>query len=377
MRILIGADTVPTPSNVDEFIAGDAEALLGESLLHLLDSSDYRIVNLEVPLCSECSPIPKCGPNICANPNSVEGFKAMGIDCVSMANNHILDEGAEGFQQTIQTLNAANIGHFGAGANLDESKRPFYLNDDEIRVGFLAFAEHEFSIAGINSPGANPYTDSESPKLVKNLKDKCDYVVVLYHGGVEHYRYPTPQLQSRCRLLAEFGADYIICQHSHCIGCRELYNGSTIVYGQGNFLFDAEELECWQTSLLVELNFGSCGSSITYHPICKDGSHVSLATDSRKSEILTSFECRSADIASNNCFIENQFREYARESLNWSLRSFVPGSSSLFYKAMNKLTHGNLAAMLLGRNRLLCILNKVECEAHREVLITGLKDLIS
>mgnify|MGYP002235661412 CR=1 FL=1 len=113
------------------------------------------------------------------------------------------------------------------------SKVPYRISAGDIKIGFISFAEHEFTIASENTPGANPFNEEDAIRVIHSLKNECDYVVALYHGGIEHYRYPSPQLQHRCRRLVDSGADYVICQHSHCIGCYETYDNSTIVYGQG------------------------------------------------------------------------------------------------------------------------------------------------
>lgn len=96
-------------------------------------------------------------------------------------------------------------------------------------------------------------------------------MIVLYHGGKEQYRYPSPNLQKTCRKLVEKGADLVVCQHSHCIGCREEYLQGTIVYGQGNFLFDDEENEYWQTSLLIMI---SDDFEVKYIPLKKNKNTV-------------------------------------------------------------------------------------------------------
>ena len=90
---------------------------------------------------------------------------------------------------------------------------------------------------------------------VRELRNNCDILIVLYHGGREHYRYPTPELQRVFHKFAECGADVVIAQHTHCIGCAEEYQGKTLIYGQGNFLFDNSDIEEWQTSLLVEVQY--------------------------------------------------------------------------------------------------------------------------
>lgn len=376
MRILIGADTVPTESNSSYFSSGQIDALLGRDLREIMDSADFRLVNLEVPFTSEAHPIKKSGPNLIADPLAIYGLKAMGVNCVSMANNHVLDQGPDGYYETVRVLDEACIDHFGAGSNLAEAKLPYCISAGDIKIGFVSFAEHEFTIASESTPGANPYNDEDAIRVIQSLKIECDYVVALYHGGIEHYRYPSPQLQHRCRRLVDSGADYVICQHSHCIGCYETYDNSTIVYGQGNFIFDAEELECWQTSLLIELSFTKDATSIKYYPIRKNGPFINLAQDSEGDSIIEAFESRSKEIAGDSRFLEENFIDYSRENLYWTLRSFIPGGNSIFFRVVNRITGGKLASKILGERKLLNILNKVECEAHREVLITGLKDYI-
>ena len=81
-------------------------------------------------------------------------------------------------------------------------------------------------------------------------------VIVLYHGGLEKYRYPSPQLRRVCRKFVEKGADLVVCQHSHSVGCMEAFGGGNIVYGQGNLLFARYGGEHWNTGLLIGLDTG-------------------------------------------------------------------------------------------------------------------------
>ena len=92
MYILIGADLVPTEKNIAEFEKGDAEFLVGSELLTILKDADFRIFNMEVPLTDKTAPIKKCGPNLIAPTATIEGYKALGSDIVTLANNHILDQ---------------------------------------------------------------------------------------------------------------------------------------------------------------------------------------------------------------------------------------------------------------------------------------------
>ena len=82
------------------------------------------------------------------------------------------------------------------------------------------------------------------------------------HGGNEGYPYPSPRLMDTCRFLVEQGANAVICQHSHCVGCYEEYRGGHIVYGQGNLIFDASiPPPGWNEGVLVRLHISENGNS--------------------------------------------------------------------------------------------------------------------
>lgn len=364
MKIIIGADLVPTKSNYNEFINADIGKLLNEDLKKLLNNADYRIFNLEVPLTDEKKPIAKCGPNLIAPTDTINGIKKIGVDLVTLANNHIMDQDEQGLRKTIDVLKKNDISYLGAGENLKEASKPYIIENDK-KIGIYACAEHEFSIAQDDKAGANPIDVFESFNHIKQLKEKCDYVIVLYHGGKEHYRYPSPNLQKVCRKIAEAGADLIITQHSHCIGCKEEYNASTIIYGQGNFLFDNSESEFWRTSLLVSVD--SDDFKIGYIPLEKCGNAVKMA---EKDEILNGFFERSEQIKKSG-FLENEYKRFAAEMKETYMNNIY--GVNIIWRILNKLC-GHRLKKRISRKRLLALENFIECEAHRELILKGIKD---
>lgn len=371
MNIIIGADLVPTKTNNDLFKVGDAEKLIGLELKNILDEADYRIFNLEVPLTDEVSPIEKNGPNLIASKDTINGYKAIGVDILTLANNHILDQGSQGLDNTKNILKKSGIACVGAGKTLAEASKPYIFECDSKKIGIYACAEHEFSIVTPSSSGANPFDPLESLDHVSELKKQCDYVIILYHGAKEHYRYPSPNLQKICRKLVQKGADLVICQHSHCIGCEEKYNDGTIVYGQGNFLFDYSDSEYWQTSLLIKI---TDGFKISYIPLIKDTNKVKLAKDEKAKEILTSFEDRSYEIKQSG-FVEKKYNEFA-DSLLLNYLSKIGGKESFIFKVINKILGNRLRKWCIKRRypkeKLLAIRNYIECEAHSELIIRAI-----
>ena len=373
IEIVIGGDFVPAGSEMGAFEQGNALELVGNELLSIIHGADFCVFNLEVPLTDKAAPIAKCGPNLIAPTSTINGLIAINPGLFALANNHILDQGAQGLESTMSTLNSAGVKYFGAGKNIEEAREPFVFEKNGIKIGFYACAEHEFTIATEKRSGANPFDPLESLDHIANLKENCDYVVVLYHGGKEHYRYPSPMLQRTCRKIADKGADLVVCQHSHCIGCKEDWNGSTIVYGQGNFLFDDGENEFWQTSLLLEVSFGKTGVKVEYRPIRKQGPAIRLAHGADAEEILLAFDMRSKQIVQPH-FVEKEYTHFAGTMLNSYLNAFIPGSKSIVYRVVNRLFCRKLASRIIGKRQILSQINYIDCEAHRELFLTALRE---
>lgn len=372
MNILVGADFVPTRSNIDLFVKGDTESLFGADLAKLLHEADYRIFNLETPLTDVKNPILKCGPNLIAPVCSINGYLTAKADLLTVANNHIYDQGEQGLFMTLKTLTENHISYVGAGKNLEEASKPFVFSSDSKRVGVFACVEHEFSIAGENRSGANPFDPLESFDNVKHLKEKCDYLIVLYHGGNELYRYPSPMLQRICRKFISSGADVVICQHSHCVGCMEEYESGSIIYGQGNFLFDQSENEYWKTGLLIRLEDVK---KISFIPLVKRGNTVRIATDEEAKEILNGFMNRSRAIQQPG-FIKSEYRKLAEQKLPIYMNSLGGTFRSGLNRVKQKLFHKSInVANLYGKKRIAEIINTIDDETHRELVLEGLKSL--
>lgn len=369
MKILIGGDLAPTIVNHDLFSNAMISELLGIELLELWNEFDIRVLNLETPLSDIMSPIAKSGPCLVAPESTIIGIKALKPSLICLANNHILDQGIDGLKNTIHLLSSNDIPYIGAGSNLNEASKPFILHFKKIKIGFYVCAEHEFSIASVDSPGANPFDPLESLDHIADLKNECDYVVVLYHGGKEHYRYPSPYLQKVCRKMADKGANLVICQHSHCIGCFEVYKDSTLVYGQGNFIFNKHDNEYWKTSILIAIRIDK-GLDINYIPIMKNGNGVRLALGKDATDILESFYKRSCEIL-NEGFIEQQYQKFADENRLLYLIKLA-GFGKWLSRIDRKLLNGFLAKHKYTKKQLLAVQNCIKCESHRELLLQGL-----
>jgi poly-gamma-glutamate synthesis protein (capsule biosynthesis protein) len=375
--VLIGGDLVPTDSNEKEFQEGTIRSLIEQNLWDVITSAEFRIFNLETPITDTKNPIEKEGPKLRAKASTIKGIKALNTDLVTLANNHILDQEEQGIQSTIDNLNQYEIAYVGGGYNLNEASKPYIVEKNGLRIGVYACSQHEYTIATDSKGGANPFEPLDSLDHIAELSSKCDYTLVLYHGGREFYRYPTPYLQKVCRKMIEKGANIVICQHSHCIGCYEDYNRGTIVYGQGNFLFDLEDPvneEFYQTSLIVKLSFHE-SLQISYIPIRKAGKGIQLAVNEDEKEILGSFYRRSEQIMEKG-FIENKYEELAKQKgSRYLLRYSKIGDllSVIDMKLLNGKMFDRSFGCLFTKRQKRTIENSLQCEVHRELLLKYLQ----
>ena len=304
-RILIAGDLLPSPSNKKLFAQGDVKQLYGEKILQLFAEADFSILNLEGAITDRAERIEKNGPRLKTQTDKIEGIKQLGVTAISLANNHSMDLGHQGYIDTINTLDSAGIAHVGAGLNQNCIEKYLSINLGPKKVCIYSVSETFFNIPTETEAGANIYDEYVVCNEIKELKNNHDFVIVLYHGGAEYFQYPTSLVRKRCHRMSDCGADCIITQHSHCIGCEEYYNNSYILYGQGNFLFARQKSYPLLTKegLLIEIIFKGNDVSINRH-------HLDIIDNViRYSEVqdLSELEERSRNI-DNQEFIDKNYQ---------------------------------------------------------------------
>lgn len=376
MKVYIGADFVPTDINRILFENGDMESIIGTSVYNMLCEADLNIFNLEVPLTDNDTPIDKFGHNLKSPTKTINGFKAIPSLLLGLANNHAYDQGLKGLQSTMDTLTQAGIAYSGAGSNVNEAKKPYIFTKDGIRLGIYMCTENEFSSATMQSAGANPFDVLESFDHVQALKEQCDYVVVLYHGGKEFYRYPSPMLQRYCRKFIEKGASLVVCQHSHCIGAREDYEDGTIIYGQGSFVFHTEYFNNLQDivadSLVIEIDVSEEGFHVREIPITRTDVGITLASNEHTQLVMDTYRQLSENIKKPH-FVYESYKYFADTYVNRYLREFL--GRMWVIKAFNLICNRKLIRLLLGKTSYLAIQNYLSCEAQHELFLQGLKNI--
>lgn len=371
MRILIGGDFSPTKANFELFEQGDSEALYGRELLDYLAGFDYRVFDFEAVFDGAGTPIQKYGPLITTPATCMPGIEAIHPNLFVLANNHAANLGAEGIAHTKAILAEHGIESMGAGSNLAEARKPFYLSEGGVTIGFYACAEHEFNAAGEETGGVNPYDPLTTFDEVREAKQHCDHLIVFYHGGMIEYRYPLPGERRVFRKLIDCGADLVVGQHTHTIGCAETYHGKPAIYGQGDFFFARPTRNEHRLSgLLIEVEATESELTVSYNVRMKPQDTIRLATREEKEQVLAAFDERSAEIQDEQRFaeiyrknLEEKRLVYLNPLLGRYGRSFICGALNVL---SGRRYRPNLFRRRFAELDWLALDNWLSCETHRE-----------
>ena len=372
-RIIIAGDLFPVPTNFTRFSKGDVENLFGKEIINIFKDADYRICNLEGALTDNPGYCEKTGPVLYAPTSTIAAYKKLGIDCCTLANNHITDAGPVGVFDTIKSLEDAGVKHVGAGLDAKNIQTHIFFKAGNKNICLYNVAETMYNAPTENSPGAHLYDEYLVCKELELLKKKCDYIIVVYHGGSEKFRYPSPQTRTRFHRMADSGADIILSQHTHCVGCEEYYNGAYLLYGQGDFLFRSFNNEYTDTGLLLEIDFES-KLTVTKHIVRADTDTVRYDEKQDFSE----FNNRSY-MLSDTEKLQKLFDEYCLGELIRYLEAFKGGRFTL-YRILRRLSYKIYRKLLLKsgytRKQMLFSLHTLRSEQNREIAINGIKSYL-
>ena len=201
-----------------------------------LAAADVVFANLETTVDSSGSQIPK-QPRVVAEGSAIRGaLTALGVDVVSLANNHAFDANAEGFETVVGLLRSQGIAFCGAGDDSSEASRPCVIERKGVRLGWLAYvpAETKPSHVAGTAPGVNLLHEERAAREVRELRRNVDHVLVSLHWGVEYCNLPSPAQRRFARRLVEEGASFVIGHHAHAVQGVEAYRGGVIAYNLGN-----------------------------------------------------------------------------------------------------------------------------------------------
>jgi len=218
-------------------------AALLEDLKPELSSADITFANLETPIAPKANKgVRSCVFN--TPPSFLDAVKATGIDLVSVANNHIYDQGRDGALETIENLEKAGLPYIGAGKTRAAALTPRVLEKNGIRVAFMAFTQLFEQPLNTDNPNEFYANFADTQTIIPSIRkgrNMADFVAVSMHWGTEYEEEPAPETRQLAHALCDAGADIIIGHHPHVLQPLELYHAADgrycgIIYSLGNFI---------------------------------------------------------------------------------------------------------------------------------------------
>jgi poly-gamma-glutamate synthesis protein (capsule biosynthesis protein) len=218
-------------------------------IAHLIDG-DIGFANLEGALTDRGEPWPK-GYNFRTPPRFASGLRDAGFDIVSLANNHTMDFGVVGLEDTLDALDGAGVRRIGAGRIASEAAQPAVIEINGLRVAFVGcaatpveaggFAIEQWQAAG--GPGIALCEDSKLRVWIAGARELADFVIVTAHAGTEYRNAPDATQARIVNTVLAAGADAFIGHHAHVVQPVELRGGQLVAWGLGNFIFDLDSVD--------------------------------------------------------------------------------------------------------------------------------------
>jgi poly-gamma-glutamate synthesis protein (capsule biosynthesis protein) len=260
----------------------DFSYVWGDSLAELQSRKpDLRIINLETSVTTSGDYWPHKGIHYRMHPHNTPVINAAAIDCCVLANNHVLDWGYAGLDETLESLDKAKLKTAGAGHDLEQARAPvIFTLAQKGRVILFALASDSSGVpsawaARHNRAGVNFIDEFSSASVrriaaqVRALKQAGDIVVLSIHWGSNWgYVVPDEQQEFAHRLIDEAGVDVIHGHSSHHPRPIEVYRNKLILYGCGDFINDYEGIGGYEVfrgdlSLMYFLDIDSAGGHLT------------------------------------------------------------------------------------------------------------------
>ncbi len=268
----------------------DINDTFSADLLERMRSADVFMLNNEFPFSTRGTPTEGKTFTFRANPANVDIYELLGVDIVSLANNHAYDFGEEALLDTFTTLENAGIPYVGAGRNIEEARKPVYFIANGMKIAVVSATQIERNAvpdtreATATNAGVLRCMDPAALlEVIAEAKENSDFVILYIHWGTESQA-ETDWLQDKqAPVYAQAGVDLIIGDHPHCLQKLDSESGVPVVYSLGNYWFNSKT----QNTCLVEVGIRKEGMEyLRFIPCVQENCRTRQLEGAEKDEVL-------------------------------------------------------------------------------------------
>ncbi|MDR0221008.1 MAG: CapA family protein [Lachnospiraceae bacterium] len=279
---------------------GTVDVAFSEDLLEMMRGADVTMLNNEFTYTTRGEPVPHKMYTFRAKPETAAWLPDMGVDIVSLANNHTFDFGEISLLDTLDTLVAHGVRYVGAGRSINEAAAPAYFIVGDIKIALIASTQIERE-DNPDTRGASEFLpgvfrfrpNTRLLAAIKDAKENSDFVIVFVHWGTENESAPDwSQLQEGPQIAAA-GADLIVGSHSHVLQGIYYYGETPVVHSLGNFWFSSRT---YDTGVLEVIVNEEGLKSLRFIPAIQKDCVTSVLHDSEKKRVLDTMRGLSKDV---------------------------------------------------------------------------------
>jgi poly-gamma-glutamate synthesis protein (capsule biosynthesis protein) len=248
---------VSTGPPLKEQLEADPNGVLAP-IAPVLSGADLTVVNLETAITDRGEPVEGKKYHFRSPATAFDALRAAGVDVVNMANNHALDYGPVGMQDTFDAIAASKLAVIGIGRNADEAYRPYRTTVKGQRIAVVSAVEWvepglvDAWTATDTQPGhAFSIDRTRLLNAVQAVRPEVDTVVVFMHWGTEETWCASPGQEELAQALIDAGADLVVGSHTHRVFGAGRRGAALVAYGLGNFVYWREDGESGRSGVLL------------------------------------------------------------------------------------------------------------------------------
>lgn len=270
--------------------SGDISQGIMPEVMERMQAADIMMLNNEFAYSNRGTPLEEKQFTFRARPETAAYLTDLGVDIVSLANNHAYDYGPEALEDTLDTLRETGIPYVGAGRDIGEARKPVYYIVGDIKIAFVSATQ----IERLDTPDTKEATETSpgvfrcfnGEKLLQTVaaaKEESDFVIVYVHWGTENQEETDWAQNKQAPELVEAGADLIIGDHPHILQKIDIINGVPVIYSLGNFWFNSRPLDTG----MVKVTISQEGlQSFQFIPCLQNNCKTNLLEGEEKTRVL-------------------------------------------------------------------------------------------
>lgn len=296
--LLFAGDVLISSRIQNYYNAEGVVRIVSEELLQEMKNADILMLNNEFPFSNRGTPMEDKQFTFQCEPQYVSVLKELGVDIVSLANNHTLDYGREALSDTFETLEEAGILYAGAGETRERAEQVQIVEVNGKKFGFIA-ASRVIPVTDWDVRNRIPgmftaYDDTRLTEVVTEAEKECDFVTVFLHWGIEYEEYPQEYQRTIAKNCFQAGADAVIGAHTHCLQGIEFMDGKPVYYSLGNYIF-ADSVD---KSAAVKITIAE-DNTVTYEllPVCTINGTTQIMKEDAKEALFQYMEDISVNVS--------------------------------------------------------------------------------